>query len=292
MLTIGVIGDFGVISPDSLRVSRLVKSWNPTVIITTGDNIYSPPTPKNYSSVVGVLYREYLCAQEKKRTKPGKLLVLRDSECTELSTLPKKCNTKFLPCVGNHDYPFPGYMKYFQLPTYYSAEFIKPTDFLKIISLNNYGDLHGRFDDKISEQRTWLEKELDSSAHIKWIIITFHYPQQCSNNSDEENEYYLKRCFPFHKYKNVALILSGHQHIYERVEFNNVTNVVVGTSGSTVRRKSKVVIEQSKFLDDSGFGALRLEIGEEEIHGFYYALEYVDGQHRDVLKDQFCINKS
>jgi tartrate-resistant acid phosphatase type 5 len=289
MLTIGVIGDFGIKSKNSAAVAEMVKSWSPKVIVTVGDNLYSyPPSEKCYSSVVGSLYKEYL--PEKKPThKCKKIIILCDKFRKH-----RPLNTKFLPCVGNHDHPFPSYTNYFGLDTYYSAEFSEThyNNLVKLISLNNYIDHDGRFERKNSIQRQWLERELKESSNFQWIIVYFHYPQLCSNSEDEENEQKSKNRFPFHDYTNVALIMSGHHHIYERLKLNGITNVVVGTSGHSVRKKAELQIEQSEFQDDSGYGALILEINRKLIKGTYFVVNWEDKVKKSyVLTDSFEIVK-
>ncbi|OXA64276.1 probable purple acid phosphatase 20 [Folsomia candida] len=296
MLTVGVIGDFGIKSTNSVAVSNLVKSWNPDIILTTGDNLYSPPSQKNYSSIIGVLYPEYL-DNLPHFVRGGGINSNSNNILRDISKKWKgrKIYSKFFPCVGNHDFPFTSYTNYFQLPTFYSVEFTQPKKhLLKVISLNNYKDEeHGRFDDATSNQRSWLEEELEASQDFDWILVTFHYPQLCSNSSREENETNSKRLFPFYKYQNVGLVLSGHQHIYERLEVNGVTNVVVGTSGHSVRRKSIALLEESRQIDDSGFGAVRLDVSKDEIKGGYVVLENIRGRNKKqtVIKDEFSVIK-
>jgi hypothetical protein len=181
MLTLGVIGDFGSINPHSTAVSTLVKSWSPSFILTTGDNIYSsPPSIKTYSSILGPLYSEYL---------PTLSFTSFPKTSVKLSISTKKygkpikyfVSTKFLPSVGNHDFPFPSYQAYFQLPTYYSTELVE--NVVKYISLNSYHDDGGKFEDDKSDQGSWLRDEVESSKYFKVIIVSFHYPQLCSNDN-------------------------------------------------------------------------------------------------------------
>lgn len=288
MLTLGVIGDFGVHSDNSVRVAKLVKSWKPAAIVTTGDNLYILQTPseKAYACITGCLYKEYMMSTEdRKLTTTKKQLILRDKAH---NSVPLPPGLRFLPCVGNHDYPTHAYCRYFGLPTYYGIQFKSHQPLLKLISLNNYMDTDGNFECKAKSptgQRIWLEKELAASADVKWIIIYFHYPQVCSISPDEEN--CLKRKFPFHKYPNVALILSGHKHIYERLVIHGITNVIVGTSGHSLYHQPEESRPESKFFDNSGYGGLKLEVENDRIKGSYYVTDKLN--NNVTLKDEFVI---
>lgn len=78
---------------------------------------------------------------------------------------------------------------------------------------------------------------------------------------------------------------------------NGVCNLVVGTSGHSVRRASQFVAQQSKCRDDSGFGGVRLEFeGRTTIRGSYHVVEknkgkVGGGEVKAVIKDEFVINK-
>ena len=54
----GVIGDIGSDDSSELKVSILVKSWNPEFIISLGDHNYYDATFQTFDRTVGKYYHE------------------------------------------------------------------------------------------------------------------------------------------------------------------------------------------------------------------------------------------
>lgn len=84
------------------------------------------------------------------------------------------------------------------------------------------------------DQRAWLERTL-ASATERWRIVMLHHPPHSAGyqGSDEE----VRRAFvPLFERYGVQLVLSGHDHDYQRSEpIHGVTYVVTGGASSTRR---------------------------------------------------------
>jgi hypothetical protein len=95
-----VIGDYGLAGKPAADVAGLVKSWDPDLILTTGDNNYPIGSAETIDENVGQYYHEFIYPY-KGSYGPGADI------------------NRFFPTLGNHDYGVPGarpYLEYFTLP--------------------------------------------------------------------------------------------------------------------------------------------------------------------------------
>ena len=56
----GVIGDFGANTPEEAAVASRVKSWNPDLILTVGDNNYQLGLASTIDANIGKYYHDYI----------------------------------------------------------------------------------------------------------------------------------------------------------------------------------------------------------------------------------------
>jgi len=150
-----VIGDYGDGSEAESDVATLVKSWDPDIIVTTGDNNYNNGSADTIDENIGQFFREFIYPY--KGSYPGGGQVNR-----------------FFPSLGNHDWNTPGaqpYLDYFTLPgneRYYDFTW-GPVHFFIIDSDSDEPD--GNAWD--SDQADWLQKQLANSDHV-WKIVVMH----------------------------------------------------------------------------------------------------------------------
>jgi 3',5'-cyclic AMP phosphodiesterase CpdA len=116
------------------------------------------------------------------------------------------------------------------------------------------------------EQLAWLEKELESSDE-KWKIPYFHHPLY-SSGERHGSELALRRVLEplFIKY-GVSVVLTGHDHFYERTKPQyGIVYFVVG-SGGKLREGN---IDPRTGLTAKGFDTdlafMAAEISEDEMH--------------------------
>jgi hypothetical protein len=99
------------------------------------------------------------------------------------------------------------------------------------------------------EQIQWVQKELEASGS-DWKIPVFHHPLYSSgerHGSDIRLRQVLEPLFVKH---NVSVVLTGHDHFYERLKpQNGIAYFVVGSGGQL--RKGN--IDRSSGLTASGF---------------------------------------
>ena len=151
---------------------------------------------------------------------------------------PLMATAPFLPASGNHDYmtadgaPF---RQVFALP-----ENGGPEGRERWYSID-WGDLHVVVLDteKVGEaQEAWLEADLAAAAGARWTIALFHKPPFSSGELGPDAAA-RDRLVPILARHRVALVISGHEHDYERREpVDGVHYLVTGGGGRGTRRIS------------------------------------------------------
>jgi tartrate-resistant acid phosphatase type 5 len=205
-----VIGDYGNNSSHEAAVANLVKSWNPSFIITTGDNNYVNGEASTIDNNIGQHYGDFI-GNYQGRYGDGS------------STI------RFFPSLGNHDWLTTGaqpYLNYFTLPgneRYY--DFIRGNvHFFALDSDNNEPDGAS----STSVQANWLRTRLAAST-AQFQVVYFHHPPYSSSATHSPT---LRMRWPFQEW-GVDVVLSGHAHEYERLNINGLTYFVNGLGGAS-----------------------------------------------------------
>ncbi len=246
---VAVIGDYGHDGEDNgnAAVSKLVKSIDPNFIITLGDNIYpAAKTMKAVDNVVGRYYSKYLS------------------------------QGNFYPSIGNHDVEngkLPTYLSYFKPPgngRYY--DFVcGPVHFFSL----NSDSLEQDGTSSHSQQAKWLKKKLEAST-AKFKVVYFHHPPYSSGYHGPSEHMQ----WPFKKW-GVDVVMSGHEHNYERINRDGVSYVVNGLGGTPYIRGFKKEARGSVVRYNDQFGALFLTIGQESLK---FKFVTIDGRTVDAFE--------
>lgn len=212
-----VIGDFGGGGVPEADVAALVLSWQPELILTTGDNNYPSGSADTIDFNIGQFYHTYVFPYSG-RFGPGAQV------------------NRFFPTLGNHDWNTDlaqPYLDYFTLPgneRYY--------DFV-------WGGVHffaldsdPREPDGVtstSKQAIWLKERLAASK-TPWQIIYFHAPPYSSGLHGSAE--WMR--WPFATWDADA-VLAGHDHTYERIHRDGIVYFVNGLGGGSRYPFSRVV---------------------------------------------------
>jgi glycerophosphoryl diester phosphodiesterase len=243
-----VIGDYGELSTSAQAVANLVRSWDVDFILTLGDNNY-PDGGADTIQHIEALYGEYVVSSlaKARRGRPR----------------------RFFPTLGNHDWnhgrrrdaqgkSIPGkkgnaepYLDYFELPNGQGSE--RYYDFVR-------GDAHffaldsdkrepdGTTVDSIQAQ--WLKRKLATST-AQFKIVYFHHAPYSSGRHFPG----IKRLrWPFAEW-GAALVLAGHDHMYERIERDGMIYLVNGLGGGEeIYELHESAVEGSvrRYVDDRG----------------------------------------
>ena len=242
---IAVIGDYGLAGQPELDVANLVKSWNPDLILTTGDNNYPSGSPSTIDQNVGQFFHQFI-ANYKGRFGSG-------------STI-----NRFFPVLSDHDYNespsllgYQPYLDYFTLPgneRYYDFSWGP----VHIFCLNSHAkEPDGNRRDSLQAQ--WLRQKLVSSTAV-WKLVVLHHPPYSSGDNPVLGE----TRWPFKEWGATA-VLSGDQHLYERLVVNGLTYFVNGKGGHPYTSKFLAPVAGSQRQYNEDFGAMLIEADSASI---------------------------
>jgi tartrate-resistant acid phosphatase type 5 len=258
-LRFAVIGDYGSAGPDLAAVAALIDSWQVDLIITTGDNNYSIGSPYTIDENIGQYFHAYIYPYRGNYGEGAQ-------------------HNRFFPSLGNHDWLWldaQPYLDYFELPgneRYYSfsAGFI---DFFALSS--DWEEPDGITADSI--QGEWLETELAAST-AAWQVVFFHHAPYSSGNHGSTKHMQ----WPFQAW-GADVVLSGHDHHYERLEIDGIPYFVQGLSGGSIYNINQP-IPGSQFRYNETYGALLIDATPEEMQFRFYNIE-------GELVDEYFLNK-
>ena len=243
-----VIGDYGDAGPGVQAVSELIDSWNVEFIITTGDNNYPDGAPNTVDANIGQYFHEYIFPY-KGEYGPG----------AEVN--------RFFPSLGNHDWIWDNaqtHLDYFELPgneRYYTFSW-KFIDFFAISS--DWAEPDGVEDD--SPQAAWLQQAL-AASDAPWQVVYFHHPPYSSG--DHGSKDYMQ--WPFKEW-GADVVLSGHDHHYERLVVDDLWYFIVGLGGGGIYGIYDVLPE-SVVRYTGEYGAMLVEATPTEMRFAFYKID-------------------
>jgi len=223
------------------QVADLIRSNNPDYFVPLGDLQYNTAT---YDLLTGIYDKTW-------------------GDLKDIS----------LPVLGNHDYPADGFFQYFpDIPDNgYYTKTISEDWFVVVLNTND--DCQIVSCDSSSEQYNWLIRTLDAHPD-SCAIVAMHHPRFSSGVHG--NGEFTEDVWQVLKSRNVPLVLSGHDHNYERFNTSPV-QFVVGTGGKELRGVGTQA-ENSAFLSNETSGALIMTINGPNLEATFFG---VDGEERD-----------
>ena len=245
-VVVGCIGDFGRSGRFEANVAGLVKSWPPDLVITVGDNNYPLGAAETIDQNIGQYYHSFINPYA--GAYGGGAV-----------------SNRFFPSLGNHDWLTASakpYLDYFALPgnkRYYTFSF-GPIQFFCLDS--DLKEPDGVAAD--SRQGQWLQKELGASTSA-WHLVYFHHAPYSSGilHGSQTGESDSLR-WPFKDWGAHA-VLTGHDHVYERLRAGGLTYFVNGLGGDSYDRFNRPAIPESVKRFTGGFGAMRIDATETNL---------------------------
>jgi len=249
-LTLAVVGDFGRCHEAGAEceaekaVARLVDSWAPAYVLTTGDNNYPAGTSATMAPNLQP-YRAYIEAG------------------------------RFLPALGNHDWGTGNgpraYLAQFRPPgngRYYHATV---GDLGLWVLDSDEHEPDGL--DADSVQARWLRAGLAASPTPLNVVIVHHPPYSSGAHGSS-----ARLRWPFALWGADA-VLSGHEHSYERLAVKGIPYIINGSGGSVLRGFGRPLAE-SCVRDATHHGAQRIAVDSAGAHIEFWG---VDGHKIDTI---------
>jgi predicted phosphodiesterase len=230
-LKFGVIGDTGTGDKHQFAVAKQLidfrNQFKYEFVVMMGDNTYGGESARDF---------------ERRFEEPYQPLI--------------DAGVKFYAALGNHDTPNQRNYKLFNMggKQYYT---FRPKLGVRFFALDsNYMS---------PEQLTWLENELKASGS-DWKIAFFHHPLYSSGGRHGSDAALRDQLEPLFIKYSVDVVLSGHDHFYERLKpQKGIAYFVVG--GSAKLRSGD--IGTTGLTDkgfDTGYSFMAVEIAGDEFH--------------------------
>jgi tartrate-resistant acid phosphatase type 5 len=242
-----VIGDYGSDSQAEADVASLVKSWDPSFVITVGDNNYPNGAASTIDANIGKYYYEFIAPY-------------RGQYGSGAAT------NHFFPAMGNHEWDTPGakpYLDYFTLPgneRYYDTTI----GFVHFFMLDS--DDHEPDGNTVtSKQGQWLHSKLAPSGAC-WDLVVMHHSPYSSGQHQGSSEWMQ---WPYQAW-GADVVLSGHDHVYERIVLNNFPYFVNGLGGESLHPFASPV-PGSQVRYNADFGAMLVDATKRQISFRFYS---------------------
>lgn len=251
-----VFGDYGDgAAPGSLAVSQMVAGLAPDFIVTTGDNSYDNA---DYEANVGQYYADFIGGYEGAHGQGSPV-------------------NRFFPSLGDHEYSDGGveaYLDFFTLPgegvsstntsgneRYY--DFIMgPVHFFVL----NVQPLEPDGANRFSPQANWLQTQLAESSS-PWRMVVSPVPPYSSGENHGSDR---RVQWPYDIWGG-DVVLSGDDHIYERIQHHGTTYIVSGLGGRSMYALAAPV-DGSEVRFNEDFGVLMVEACDTRVELEFHTL--------------------
>lgn len=192
-------GDAGSGDATQMQVATQMQNWASThrvdALLEAGDVVYPDGAPSRFAATIDAPY----------------------------STL--RASMPLWAALGNHDIMWNNgndLMSYLSMPGRSYEKIITNGDVtMQVIVLDS--------NDVSAAQTAWLDARL-SSGTPRWRVVMFHHPVwSCSNHGNTQSV--IASWLPVLTAHDVDLVITGHDHNYQRFQQANTTFVVTGGGG-------------------------------------------------------------
>jgi len=220
-----VIGDTGTGDKHQLSVAKqlaVTRAKFPfEFVVMVGDNIYGGNSANDYEKKFAIPYKPLL-----------------------------DDGVKFYAALGNHDDPSERFYKPFNMngERYYS---FKPANGVRFFAMDST-----YIDDK---QLKWVDEQLGSSGS-DWKICFFHHPPYSSGETHGSDETLRTQLEPIFVKHGVNVVLTGHEHFYERIKPQKGIAYFITGSSAKLREGNIAQTQLTAQGFDSGYTFMIVEI--------------------------------
>jgi tartrate-resistant acid phosphatase type 5 len=250
-----VIGDYGKAGSKAEAVAEMVIGWEPDFILTTGDNNYDVGAAETIDENIGQYYHDFIAPYV------GEYGEGAGDEMDE---------NRFFPTLSNHDWQTDDaapYFDYFELAgneRYYTFT-AGGVQFFALDS--DYNEPDGIRSDSI--QAEWLQDALTDST-ATWKLVYFHVAPYSSGHHGSSPIMQ----WPFAEWGADAVV-TGHDHIYERLEVDGIPYFVNGVGGGAIYAL-ETPLPESQYRYNFSYGAMLVTATQSEITFEFYSIADTD----------------
>jgi len=197
-LKFAVLGDFGTgAQPEyelAAQMAKFFTGFNLELVVLVGDNLYGSERPQDFKLKFEDPYKPLLDA-----------------------------GVKFYAALGNHDARTQRDYKPFNMAGKLYYSFKAPKEKVRFFMLDSTYP--------VPEQIDWVDKALKDSSD-EWKIVVFHHPLYSSGGRHGSDLQLRETLEPLFIKYNVSVVLTGHDHFYERIKpQQGIVHFVVGSGG-------------------------------------------------------------
>ncbi len=234
------VGDLGTGDSAQRAVAQAMAKAQPEFWLALGDNAYSDGTDSEFSSNFFAPMAELLSV------------------------------SPVFAVPGNHEYNTAGARPYFEA---FALPHNNPAGTERYYSFD-WGPLHVAALDSntsLEVQKRWLEADL-AASQAPWKLVMVHHPPY--STGEHRSDLDVRALGPVFEKHGVDLVLSGHDHDYERTQPlvagkpvapdtpGAVTYMVVGSGGAGLRDWASDAAPWTAFRDNTEHGYLEVQIDE------------------------------
>lgn len=224
-----IIGDGGTGEKPQFEVAKLMTDCREKFpfdfVLMMGDNIYGGKSPADFKRKFEEPYAALLSA-----------------------------NVPFYACLGNHDDTNERFYKPFGMDGKRYLNF-KKGDAEFFVLDSNYMD---------PQQLQWIDTQLQQST-ATWKICYFHHPLYSDGKAHGPDIDLRRQLEPIFLARGVNLVLTGHEHFYERLKpQKDIYYFVLGNSGQLRPNNIRKSSDMAKGFDTDQAFAL-MEISGQEL---------------------------
>jgi calcineurin-like phosphoesterase family protein len=236
-----VIGDTGTASKAQDEIGAQMAAFRKrfpfSFVVMVGDNLYGSQTSRDYVTKFEEPYKELLAG-----------------------------GVTFYAALGNHDEPGERNYKTFNMggERFYAFRASTSKSGRDVTEGAQFLALDSNYLDKT--QLDWLEKQLGSAPKDEWTIAFFHHPLYSSARTHGSSLDLRKVLEPMFVKYGVDLVLSGHDHVYERIKPQQGIPYFVSGAGGSLRKGD---LRQSPLTAagfDSDYHFMLMEIDGADLH--------------------------
>ncbi len=232
--TVAFISDFGQCDDGQRQIADLVRSWDPALVFSAGDNSQGVDGCDPFTESVGAYYGDYLQGAR---------------------------GPRLFPALGNHDYEDVGaglaaYRSFFS----YLDTTADPLGRWYVKSVGNINvyvlDSNAPAEETPAQQR-FLQGALSQRAPGTWNLVVFHHPPFTSGPHPAQESWRPSAGWLFKEW-GADLVIAGHQHVLEDLLVDGMPYLVAGVGGHTLERDCPATRAEGSRVCVKGIGALRV----------------------------------
>jgi 3',5'-cyclic AMP phosphodiesterase CpdA len=261
--SVAVLGDSGFGDPETFQLTELIASYDPSFVIHTGDVVYDV---QDNAGPVEAFELKYFAPMSTFLKRIPLYAVMGNHDVDEATVY--EGSPYFLRAFsGFPDANYPSKPLDPTITWYAIAR--GPFQFIFLNSQSFYGQ-PGR-----EEQKAFLRQRL-SDGRFAHNILIFHIPPVTSGLHTTDGLPVRSDWEPIYRDSTTRLVLSGHDHLYERLAFSGVTHIITGGGSRVLYPVGDIAVESQVVTSRTHFVLLNFSAESIEIQTIAHTGEILD----------------